>query len=557
MHLALYKQQAGVVLVVVLILLIFSMGIFFITHISSNKHTMNKQQKTRHALAQAKQALIAYAVSYYENSIEKQYALLPCPELSGSSADGRQQTGACRARNVNVVGRLPWFTLKIPALVDGDGECLWYAVSGGYKFAASGKSKMLNDDTPGMFQLVDTAGNLLAGDKPEDRIVALVISPGHPLAYQNRDAANSDLFCRVSHSMVNINNYLDKVNDINNADVSNNEDVIDTFVTALDYHNENVNDQILAIYQSDIFQAITANQAFTKKMDNLSHILSACIGRYGRMQACVSGRQCESLCDDGFTLCTHAAVGLSDAEKICRQERAVCLYENNCDALCDFSSSGYQAISDTSITQMNLPLPALMNINVDYRLNENYKDLTMEQANDPNIGLLGRYMFDVSNSINNPAVNNIFEACGAMSIASISPNIINMVDENDQYRKLWQHWKDHFFYVVGRDMTALHPSTFSCSGNCPVLDNNSQAQAAMLWFSSERLQNQYRQSKPPEPAAYNIPNGFSKASINNYLELTNTHAYPDINGNGRYQKALHANDIFYCIDENMVVSQCP
>ena len=544
-----YKKQRGAVLLIIMIGVIITTAVFFISNMSVNNKISNQQQKTRHALAQARQALIDYAANYYENNIVKQYALLPCPELSGSSANGRQQTGACRAQDVNVIGRLPWFTLNIPPLVDGSGECLWYAVSGAYKFAASGQTRMLNDDTPGMFQLLDETGNVISGVTPEDRIVALVIAPGKPLVGQNRPTADTDIFCNIDRTVVDINNYLDAFNGVDNAAVSASADSIDQFITASTFRNEGLNDQIIAIYQSDIYRAIHKNSAFRNNMESLTRVLSTCVATYGRMQACLAGQQCISDCNAAFDICMTNAAGSSSDEYACRITRATCLNVNNCDALCDVTNSA-------QINQMQLPLPASMNLlNTDYRLNQNYIDLTSTQANDASIGLLGRYMFDVSHSISDAAVNNIFEACGEMDIASISSAPINMVDENNAYRRLWQHWKDHFFYVVGRDMTALN-NNLSCAGNCPVLATTSQPQAAMLWFSAERLDNQYRQSKPPEPSTYNIPAGFGKDVITNYLEL-NTNVYPDANGNASYQKSSASNDIFYCINTNLVADVCP
>ena len=551
-----YKNQAGAVLLIIMISIILSASVFLLSNVSLNNKISNQQQKTRHVLAQAKQALIDYAVNYYETNALKQYALLPCPELSGSSANGRQQTGGCLPQDVNVIGRLPWFTLGIAPLVDGSGECLWYAVTGAYKFAASGQSKMLNDDTLGMFQLLDETANVVDGRIPEDRIVALVIAPGNPLSGQNRATADTNVFCKVDRKVVDINDYLEAFNGINNAAVSTTPDNVDQFITTSTLRNKKLNDQFIAIHQSDIFKAIHNNSAFQKNMDQLTHVLSSCIASYARTQACNAGRQCIVGCNNVFNTCITNAAGSSSGEDACRVSRAQCLNINNCDGLCDIQNNGNSGSNNTQKDQMQLPLPASIDLfNTDYRLNKNYIDLTAAQANNNNIGLLGRYMFDVNNSISDPAVNNIFEACGEMDITGVSPTSINMVDINNKYRRLWQHWKDHFFYVVGKDMTALN-NNLSCGGGCPILTTTSQPQAAMVLFSAERLNNQHRQSKPPEPSAYNIPTNFGKDVLTNYLEL-NINVYPDINGNKHYQKSSASNDIFYCIDTNLVAALCP
>ena len=189
----------------------------------------------------------------------------------------------------------------------------------------------------------------------------------------------------------------------------------------------------------------------------------------------------------------------------------------------------------------------------DYRLSASYQDISSSQENDIDKGLLGRYMFDVSNGVNDAAVNNIFEACGEMNLNSIASTPINMVDPTNAYRKLWENWKDHLFYVVGRDMTSTHSNQVNCAADCPT-DANGQKQAAMVWFSMERNNNQRRLSVPPESSVV-ITN--DKSQLDNYLELVNSPLFPDAAGNKTYQKSASSNDIAYCIDDDMSVSLCP
>lgn len=102
------------------------------------------------ALAQARSALIGYAISYAERHPGEGYGFLPCPDRGN---DGSTPIGACGARDTAAIGRLPWRTLGLAELRDGWGECLWYAVSGSAKH--NPKPLALNWDSPGQFALED------------------------------------------------------------------------------------------------------------------------------------------------------------------------------------------------------------------------------------------------------------------------------------------------------------------------------------------------------------------------------------------------------------------
>jgi hypothetical protein len=88
---------------------------------------------TERALAAAREALIAYAAGRpISAAVGPGY--LPCPDLDGDgwaeSTCGSLDGASGQAQRL---GRLPWKTLGLPMLTDGDGERLWYAVSTKYK----------------------------------------------------------------------------------------------------------------------------------------------------------------------------------------------------------------------------------------------------------------------------------------------------------------------------------------------------------------------------------------------------------------------------------------
>ncbi len=133
------------------------------------------------ALAQARSALIGYAISYEERHPGEGYGLLPCPD---SGNDGSTPIGACGPRDVAAIGRLPWRTLGLPDLRDGWGECLWYAVAGSVKH--NPKPLTLNWDSPGQFELFGADGSRLAVAAPDGRAIAVIFAPGRALDGQIR-----------------------------------------------------------------------------------------------------------------------------------------------------------------------------------------------------------------------------------------------------------------------------------------------------------------------------------------------------------------------------------
>jgi hypothetical protein len=85
---------------------------------------------------------------------------LPCPE-SVTLANVGEASTSCSASAV-VVGRLPWKTLGIDQVRDGDGEPLWYAIRGF-------RAPPINFGTPGQLSVSGSA------------VVAVVIAPGRVL----------------------------------------------------------------------------------------------------------------------------------------------------------------------------------------------------------------------------------------------------------------------------------------------------------------------------------------------------------------------------------------
>lgn len=123
-----------------------------------------RSDETMRVLAQAKQALLDWAVS--NDALPGQ---LPCPEdlsLIGTAEEG----SAMDTCTLPAIGRLPWRTLGLPDLRDANRDKLWYALSPGFRSAP------INSATQAQ----------LSVDGVPSSAVAIVLSPGAALPGQAR-----------------------------------------------------------------------------------------------------------------------------------------------------------------------------------------------------------------------------------------------------------------------------------------------------------------------------------------------------------------------------------
>ncbi len=578
-------HQQGVGLLVFFVVLILAGSAFLLTHTPPESGRVQAENRTSEALASAKQALLAYAVGYYSREEPGRHGILPCPERStGYNGDGNS-SNQCGSRHTNSIGRLPWRHLQIPPPLDGSGECLWYALSGG--FYNNPASFMTNDDTPGMFELYDASGNLLAGNTPEDRVVAVVIAPGATLAGQTR-SAQTDLPCKQRGDLISSGDYLESFLGINNATVNEaTADEVDSFITATGLaNNSNLNDRIITISAAEIFDAIKARpELYDDRIAELGLALGQCLTDYAQVAALAIDnagggppgggppgggppgggppgggppgggppgggppgggppgggppgggppggggstlQSCYDDCDAARTLCRLSAVGSENAQ--CNQDR------NSCRDAC---------LNAAGVADFRLPWPAPVNLNSDYREDSNYIGL-----GDDSQGYSGRLPYDISASSNLIGIteDNLLNAAGSNC---------NLEDTNPELFTLWQHWKDHWFYVLGSDFApslATTPASV-CNSNCPQVDGGAR-QAAILIFSGERINNRLRrtnETEDPDP-----PLAQSKGNLANYLEGDNLNNYPDNAGNGNYG-VNNQNDRLFCINSAMNnVTEC-
>jgi len=175
---------------------------FLVASVDAGSMQIDREKKTRAALAQAKQALIARAALDVNRP-----GSLPCPArdlagiapavtgIPGDPCNPSISTPTTGSNRNYLVGRLPWSTLGLPRLLDAGGEQLWYAVSDEFRDVAANR---INSDTQGSL--------VIKGETPASKVVAVVFAPGAPLPGQDRDPANAAKFTDPSNYLEGENN---------------------------------------------------------------------------------------------------------------------------------------------------------------------------------------------------------------------------------------------------------------------------------------------------------------------------------------------------------------
>jgi type II secretory pathway pseudopilin PulG len=280
------QEQAGFALIVLLALITAGVLYFLVGQLNANAVRQRRDEVTAKALAQAKDALIGYATTYPEQHLRgtpHRAAFvpghLPCPDASSALGNEGDEDANCGAKGVTVVGYLPWKTLGLPPLKDGWGNCLWYAVSGTFK--ANPKADLLNWDSLGQYKIVAADGTtVLAGATPDSQVVAIVFSPGPPLAGQNRTGGVGE--CGGDYDP---SHFLDRftvggVGVIDNAAPSGIADAVST--AAAEGPSGQFNDRLLAISRDDIItHGFERRTDLSAALNTLVNKTASCLATYG------------------------------------------------------------------------------------------------------------------------------------------------------------------------------------------------------------------------------------------------------------------------------------
>jgi len=157
---------AGVMIIALLLLLGGTFTVWLATR-AGDAAEAERQIRTRQALALARDALITFASSNPDRGH------LPCPAQPPPNQPGIAEN-SCSAHGLRI-GRLPWRTLQLPDLRDGNGDALWYAVSEPF---TNDQAKINSAISAGTLTIDGQGG-----------VLAIVFSPGKVLEGQSRAVA--------------------------------------------------------------------------------------------------------------------------------------------------------------------------------------------------------------------------------------------------------------------------------------------------------------------------------------------------------------------------------
>lgn len=255
------SQQGGALIILVLILVIAGTTALF-SVLDGRSMKIEREQKTRVTLAEAKAALIGYMVS--RTSSASKPGDLPCPDkATDSNYDGTQDAPCASSR----IGKFPWSNvdhLGVPIegimlnLTDANGDRLWYAVSVNNLSVPINPDIFTNPLLGPWLSVYDSQGSLLT-----NRAVAVIISPGAVLNGQDR-----------STTLPNAVQYLDSVTlngvNYNNAATSPTKFISGNVNDSAVPDKVVVNDQVIYITIDEVIPLIEARVAREAKacLDN-------------------------------------------------------------------------------------------------------------------------------------------------------------------------------------------------------------------------------------------------------------------------------------------------
>jgi type II secretory pathway pseudopilin PulG len=183
-----HRCQRGYALLIMLVLMVSGSLYALLNQLTPAVFQAAQNRDTANALKHAKEALLAYAVTYRDQNPNSGFGYLPCPDLASddTSLNGfliGTEVSNCSNKEI---GLLPYKSLGLPDLRDGNGDCLWYAVSPTHRSNPK-YIPTLSASTNGQYEIADATGNLVVRQGgPERGIAAVVISPGKPIGQQDR-----------------------------------------------------------------------------------------------------------------------------------------------------------------------------------------------------------------------------------------------------------------------------------------------------------------------------------------------------------------------------------
>jgi hypothetical protein len=249
------SQRGGALIIFVLVLVLAGSATLF-SFLNGNNVKFERDKKTLAVLAEAKAALLGYAtsVNLFHAGCDancRRLGDLPCPDTNN---DGVAETSCGNAAGTtgqaSRLGRLPWKTLGLDDLRDGNGDRLWYAVSN--RFKQNARAFPLNSDTLGTLSVTNGSGSVVQDATGSSGAVAVVISAGLPITRQDAIVQS-----RVLANENNATHYLDNALGEDNAnfvDAGANGFVMGELHDAVG--TTILNDQLIVVSHSDMMSAI-------------------------------------------------------------------------------------------------------------------------------------------------------------------------------------------------------------------------------------------------------------------------------------------------------------
>jgi hypothetical protein len=170
-ELRMFKQRGGAFIIFITVLVLGGLSLLLSGLNQGIAQKTENREQTIKALAEAKAALIGHALTYAETHRGQPPGYLPCPDQDG---DG-EADAPCGLTGESIIGFFPWKTLGLSQLRDGNGDCLWYAVSGTYK---NSPKQALDNNSDGLFRIKDYKNNIIIGNTSLEQAIAVLFSPG-------------------------------------------------------------------------------------------------------------------------------------------------------------------------------------------------------------------------------------------------------------------------------------------------------------------------------------------------------------------------------------------
>jgi len=288
------RHEHGNLLLLLGAMLALGLAAAFATGLTGQAARLARDRVSDRALAEAREALIAYATS---RPIDAQVGpgYLPCPDLDDDGwAEATCGSLSGHTGQPQRLGRLPWKTLGIERLRDGYGEPLWYAVSTRHKgllnCAASTTCVDMGPDTAlGTITVRDARGLAIHDGRIYDPArgstggaAAVVIAPGPPLE-RIEDAAGSRRW-QVRDAPGDPTRYLDKAPGDRYADEDNADFVDRTDARAANANGFIAGPVVLAdgsVAVNDRIAVITPSDLMPRVMQRVAQEVLQCVRLQG------------------------------------------------------------------------------------------------------------------------------------------------------------------------------------------------------------------------------------------------------------------------------------